>query len=174
MEGEKNPGGPVDIDLSVNSFDANGRKYLVHDSIGIDRYEQYELLQQQIAWGIDFEGMFKKLQNLRDLLNKVQFVDASVQLENMQAGIVRKVEGRAHQVLLMCALFMNREYENTAVWDHTLALEKIADWKAANISMDFFFGFALHLVPGFTDVYKAHLAATSLPDPADKKKAVPL
>jgi hypothetical protein len=86
------------LDLSANGFEANGRKYLIHDSLTIERFEQYEKLQVQVSWGIEFEIMFKNLRELIKHLDKIEFVKASVLATNMLHGVARGVENRIHPV----------------------------------------------------------------------------
>lgn len=143
------------LDLSANSFEANGRKYLIHDSLTIERFEQYEKLQLQVSWGFEFQLMFKNLETLVKHLDKIEFVKASVLATNMLHGVARGVENRTHPVFLLCALFICREGEDLAKWNNTDALEKIADWRAEGIAVEDFFAYALSFIPSYTTAYKA-------------------
>lgn len=149
------------LDLSANSFEANGRKYLIHDSLTIERFEKFEQLQAQVSWGIEFQEIFDNLDKLIKHLDKVEFVKASVLATNMLHGVARNVEGRVNPVFLLCSLFLCREGEDLATWNTTDALEKVADWRAEGIAVEDFFALAYSSVKGFTDAYKAVLADTS-------------
>lgn len=139
------------IDPSVNSFTANGNKYLVHGSISLGRYSVYEKLQAQIAWGVDFEKQYKDLRRAWELLNQMKPAEAAVWINNMMEGIARVIEKREHPALLLCTVFICREGEDLTTWDETTANEKIADWKKEGIDADSFFAYAFSLVRGWKE-----------------------
>lgn len=145
----------------ANSFVANGVKYLIHGSLPLGRYQVYEKLQAQIAWGVDFEKQHRDLKKAWDLLNQTKLGEAAVWINNMMEGIAHRVEKREHPALLLCTVFICREGEDMTAWDETEALEKIADWKAEGIDAESFFEFAFSLVKGWTAVYRSLSAATS-------------
>jgi hypothetical protein len=152
---------PKKIDLGANSFEANGVKYLVHDTLSVRRFEQLEILQAELAWGIDFASHHQNLHKLNHHLNKIELVKAAVLVNNMLEGMARKVEERHNPVMLICTLFMCREGENVAEWNATEAAEKIEDWRAEGIDVAFFFSYAFASVPGFTAAYRAALQGIS-------------
>ena len=149
------------LDTSANSFEANGNKYLILGSITTARYQKFEALQAQLAWGIEFESMYANVRKLYDLLNKVKFAEAAVLANNILEAVIRPLEGREHPMLMLCTIFCVRENEDLSKWDETNALEKIADWKAECIAIEDFFALAFNSVRGLSAVYLESLAGTS-------------
>ena len=155
------------LDIRANSFTANGNKYLILGSIPVGRFEKFEALQAQLAWGVDFEPLHKNLRRLWDLNNKLKFAEASVLLNNILEGLARPLDGREHPVLLLCSLFLVRDGEDLSGWNETFAQEKIEDWKAEAISVEDFFALAFNSVKGLSHSYLAALEGTSEPIQSD-------
>lgn len=145
----------------ANSFEANGKKYLIHGSISVGRYKHYEALQAQMAWGVDFERMYKDLERVWALLNQTKLAEASVQINNMREGVARNLEKRQHPALMLCTLFICREGEDLSAWNETEAMDKVADWVAEGYEMASFFKYAFSLVRGLEAAWAALLSDTS-------------
>lgn len=148
------------FDPAANSFEANGRKYLVHGTLPVGRYKYFEVYQAQVAWGVDFARQYKDLGKVWNLLNQTKLAEAAVHINNMREGIARNIEGREHPALMLCTLFICREDEDLAEWNETLALEKVADWKAEAFEMVSFFKYAFSLVRGLETALPELSAAT--------------
>ncbi len=89
-------------------------------------------------------------------------------MNNVLEGIARNLEGREHPMLLLCSIFIVRENEDLSKWDETIALEKIADWKAECLAVEDFFALAFSSVRGFTAHYLESLGATSQSEPDEE------
>lgn len=148
------------IDTAANSFMANGTKYIIYPDLSFERFVQFEKLQAQIGWNIDFDRMHKALMEVWQLLNKLKLAEASVKINNLMDGIARNIEGREHPAFLVCTLFMCREGEDLTTWSETDAAEKIADWRK-EYAVEGFFNYAFSLVKGFIDAYNSRLAGIS-------------
>ena len=134
----------------LDSFNANGVKYVVRTSLCITRFEEFGNLQIDVGYGVSMDVMFSNMRKAYDYLNLSQPADAAIVLFNSMNGIKDKLEGREHEVLKLCALFICREGEDITKYDTVLEKEKIQDWRDEGISMESFFSFAFNLVPGFT------------------------
>lgn len=161
------------IDVTANSFEANGNKYLILGSIPVARFQKFEALQAQLAWGVEFESMYTNIRKVYDLLNKVKFAEAAVTANNMLEAVARPLEGREHPMLMLCTVFIVRENEDLSRWDETNASEKIADWKADCYAVEDFFGLAFNSVRGLSAVYLASLAGTSDSSPTEESVTIP-
>ena len=148
------------LDLSANSFTANGVKYLIHPDLSFERFVQFEKLQAQIGWNVDFAIQHKALSEVWALLNKLKLAEAAVKVNNMLEGIARSMDGRQHPAFLVCTLFMCREGEDVTTWSETDAAEKIADWKK-EYAVEGFFEYAFSLVKDFVTAYNNRLAGIS-------------
>lgn len=138
----------------LNAFTANGNKYVFRE-LTVARFEQFELLQASVGFGLDFQGIFDNLKAIYESLNTADFVAASVKLYNTLEGVSTNLAKRENPILQMCALFICREDENVSVYDPLLISEKIEDWKIEGIAMADFFHLAFNLVQGFTASCKA-------------------
>lgn len=147
-------GHPVKDVYLLDSFTANGNKYLVRTSLTIARFEQFEALQVRVGYGVTFRQMFDNLRKAFDFLNASQVADASIVIYNLMNGIKNNLDGRENEILELCALFICREGEDVTQYVPELTKLKIDDWKLEGISMESFFSLAFNLVNGFTPVYQ--------------------
>lgn len=150
------------IDLfKVKTFEANGHKYHVSKKISIPRWREYEKLEPRLTYGVDFDAMFKQLKKAYEALNTKagNIADAAVILHNLMSGI-KDIENemREHPALLMCALVINREGEDTGVFDEQIQREKIEDWRKEGFDVLPFFTFALFSIQGFRETYVEYIA----------------
>jgi hypothetical protein len=138
------------LDTAANSFEASEIKYLILPSLTIERFRQFEKLQITLGWNADYQTLATGIRKAYDSLQTMKVADASVTLSNLLGGIARKTDGREHEVLLLCSLFVVREGENISEWSETEATEKIADWKRGGYDVADFFDLAWRLVKDFT------------------------
>lgn len=161
------------IDLfKVGSFEANGHKYTISKKISVKRWEQYEKLEPRLTYGVSFAEMFKQLKLAYEALNTKagNIADAAVILHNLMNGIKSiEDENREHPALLMCALVINREGEDSGDFDEALNLEKIADWRKEGFDILPFFTFALFSIQGFKETYVQYIAKEMIKSPSKKK-----
>lgn len=137
------------LDINANSFEANGKKYLIHNSLSAERFKKFEELQVVSEFGYDYAGIYAQITKAYDALNKMKVADAGVMLHNLMNGASRGANKQEHPVLLMATLFIFTEDEDLKVWDETRAAEKIADWNAELYDITDFFRLALRLFKGF-------------------------
>lgn len=148
------------LSADTTQFETEQHKYTLLDTLSVGRFEIFERLQFEVAWGSDFEKLFNNVKKAYEKLNEMKAADASVILYNAMKGIAR-LEERPHPVLRLCTLFLVRDGEDLTVWDEKIADEKIADWKKEGINTDYFFALALNAVGGFLSAYKERLSDTS-------------
>ena len=164
------------LEPTVEAFEANGKQYRVFRSVSLDRYEAYEILQEEIGLARSFSQLMDELRHAYDLCNQVAtgrpvFADLAVTLRDMLIGTTLVGERQTHAVLKMAALFINREGEDIRSISDELIQSKVADWKAEGIDMGFFFQFALLSIPGFIEAYRATSRDTSLLEAVKKERA---
>lgn len=150
---------PKKITPETTEFEANGKKYYVAKSVSIARYEEYEKIQPLLTFGVDFKSIFKNIRKAWDYLNDPKGRnDAAVVLHNLMSAITEiEKEDRAEPGLLICALFINREGEDVAVYDKQIALDKINDWRKEGYDIDSFFLLALNSIAGFRQTYVEYI-----------------
>jgi hypothetical protein len=140
------------IDFEHGVLKTEDHIYRISKSISVKRYKEFELMQTEVAYGYTFKDIEKSLTQVREELNKLKFVDASVTLDNLMSGIKRGLERENNVTLKMCALFMLREDEKAADYDEALQQEKIKDWEDVDIAD--FFELAMNLIPGLLSAYR--------------------
>lgn len=141
------------LDLSNDRFEANGTTYYIRNTLTIGRFPVFEKLQNHYAWGLEFEQLYNKVNQIKELFDKGKSVDAFYLLENTRLGIKDRVENRQHPALLICSLFMVTENEDITKWDEAIAKKKIEDWKIEGYAINDFFQFASNFVKGFIRIY---------------------
>lgn len=140
------------LELGTKSFIANGKKYVVSETISIARFKQYEKLVPRLTFGLDFNQIFANLKLAYEALNKQQFANSSVILHNLMNGISKVEEdNRVNPALLMASLMINRENEDVTIYDEKIALDKINDWQVEGLDMMGFFQFSLTCINGFKE-----------------------
>ena len=149
------------LNLEEKTFVANGRTYHVTQHVCIDRFIEFERLQAHAGFGIDFKNIYEKLGKAYEHMNKNKLADAAVIIHNLANGIGENLNDRAHPILNMCALFINREDENAGVLDEDLMEAKIEDWKAEGYAMNDFFQLAFNYVDGFIPAYNEIIQSIS-------------
>lgn len=142
------------IDLSKDSFTANGTEYFIRDTLTVERYTQFEKLQNHYAFGLQFKQIAERLERSIDLANKGKGIEAWNVIFNLKEGIAYRLEDREHPALLICSLFMVTDGEDLTKWDEQLAKRKIEDWKREGISINDFFQCASNFVSGFIKIYE--------------------
>lgn len=141
------------IDLSKDSFTANGTEYLIRNTLTVERYKQFERMQNHYAFGLQFKQIYDRLEQSIDLANKGKGIEAWNVIFNLKEGIVYRIEDRQHPALLICSLFMVTRDEDITTWDEALAKRKIEDWTKEGIDINDFFQCASNFVNGFIQIY---------------------
>lgn len=150
------------IDFQSNKLETEKHTYRIVDSLSVDKYQEFLILQQQVSYGISFEESFNIDKQIYEALKKTDFVQASALLYNKMAGISRNIEKRNDPVLRICALFFIREDEDQSKYNKELCDEKIEDWTTAGVDFKDFFQLAAMLVPGLLNAFDEILALTSI------------
>lgn len=154
-------GHPLKSVMCLDKFNANGKVYTIRTTLTIERFEEFEQLQGEVGFGVDFLNLFKSMRKGYDYLNDGQPADAAVVMYNVMHGIKKHLDRRVNEVLMLCTLFICREGEDVTRYDEALCFDKINDWKREGITMDNFFSLAFNLVNGFIPVYNEISQATS-------------
>lgn len=153
--GENRTVKPVPMDKP--SFPANGKEYTITEEISVERWRHFEDLNSLVGLGRSFSEVFNIIREAYEDLNKGKQADAAVKLHNLMTGIKNKLDGRHHPALLICALFINYDGEDTAIYDEKIMTQKVNDWQTEGYDMKSFFQLAWRFVPRFIDVYNADL-----------------
>lgn len=143
-------GNPIKEIYNLTKFMANGVQYVIRDTLTVKRFKEFENLQAEVGYGVDFYNMFSNLSKAYNYMNAGKMADASVVLHSMMHGIKHKLDDRENPILVLCTLFICTEDEDVRFYDKAKGDKKIEDWIAEGISMESFFQLAFSLVNGFT------------------------
>lgn len=154
------------LDTNAKSFiGKSGAEYFIEMSMNTERFKEFEKLTAHVGFGIDFKGIFDKLKELYELLNKQKFADAAVMTHNLMHGIKKNLDNRAHPAMLLLTLFVNKKDEDRSVWTEDIAAAKVEDWVEYDVQD--FFSLAVNLVPGLMTAYNEVILNTlevAIPD----------
>ena len=149
------------IDFTKDVIPANGKEYKIISELPIARFKQLDEMEVEFFYGFDMKGMFDKLKESFDYLNKNKIADASVRIHNLMKGIADKVDKREPVMLRMCSLFLVTEDEDITTWSDELCKQKVEDWQKEGYAMSDFFSLVATLLPGYLQSYEEVTQNTS-------------
>jgi len=133
------------INLTDNSFEAGGQKFIIHSSVNIERYRVLEELQVRANYGQNYAQLHSGFLKITDLINKGKRFEADIAMNNMMQGVVRALNKQHNPMLLMATLFCCTSDEDRATWSEETANEKIELWSKEGYPVEDFFGLSLQL-----------------------------
>ena len=119
---------PKKLDLSQNSFFADGTEYFISRGMTVARFMEFEKLQAHVGFGVDFKTLYSELIRVYDFLDKNKQNEPRVILHNLLNGIKEKIDNRLHPALQLCTLFINEKGEDLSDWNEEQATIKITKW----------------------------------------------
>lgn len=137
------------INITDNSFIANGNKYLIHSSLSVGRIQQFEKLQARMQNGFTVYEIAKKLEDIIKFTNEQKTVQANTKLFLLHESCINAENDISHPALLMCSLFMCKENDDLTNWNESKALENIEDWRVEGYDFKDFFHLAFNLAKEF-------------------------
>lgn len=126
------------INFETGSFMANGKEYRVQGALSAERFVELQLIKMEYGTGSDLAHHFQSLIHLKDLMNKLRFVDAAVKLNDIIIGTA-ELEKREPQILKICALVCNTADENREIITTDMIQQKVEDFLKSGIDINDFF-----------------------------------
>ena len=126
----------------VKDFTANGRRYIVHEKLTFDAFQQLEDLRFELQAGTSVGDILKGQAKAIGALNKADFYTAAVILYNCQSAAERIAEKIPHPLLLILTLFVRPEGSDLSRWEQAEALTWINDFNEEGIATDDLFRLA--------------------------------
>lgn len=149
------------LGAGTRSFEANGRTYIVHESLTVDGFQRLEELRVEIEAGNGVGDMLKLTQKAYDLTNKGKLADAAVALYNCLNVQERINDGRPQAWLLALSLFVRPEGADLSTWTESDAAEWIADWTQEGFAVSDLFNLAYACREQLDTDFLASFPATS-------------
>jgi hypothetical protein len=131
------------LDENTRAFEANGRRYIVHDGLTVDGFQMLEELRIEMEAGNTAGDLLKLCQKTYEALNTQKFADASVTLYNAINVAERISAGKQPAWMLSLTLFIRPEGTDLRRWDEAEAETWIADWNDEGYSIADLFTLAL-------------------------------
>lgn len=158
------------IDFEKGELKTENHLYKVAQSLSVDKWQEFLIIQQEVAYGLTFEEFFEIDKEIYAALNKLDFVRASTLVYNRMTAIQIGIEKRQDPILRLCALFLIREDEDPTIYNESICKEKLHDWRTSGIDFKDFFLLAAKVVPGLLSA----LDEISLIISAAEEKAIEL
>lgn len=136
----------------ATSFECQGKKFFIHKTLSFNRFEKLKEFSLEFGYSADIKSVMLGLRKAWDAINATKFAETAVHLHNLMTSVVN-LEQKNDVSLRIAALFINEEGEDTTVYDENLIKEKISLW-GKEYDVNFFFMFAISVVPSFLPVYK--------------------
>jgi hypothetical protein len=149
------------IQLTDNSFEAGGVKYIIHSSLNIERYRHLDELQVRAAYGTDYAGLFRGFLKWVELKNASKPFDADTHLRNVFEGVLRKQNKQNDPLLLICTLFCDPEGADRTAWSEEQANETIEAWSREGYPVEDFFKLGLEFVRRYQVAFQPDFLNTS-------------
>lgn len=147
------------IDLDANKFECGGRTFYRQPSLSFNRYRELQRIAIEFGFSRSFIDLYKALDKAESYLNKLQLVDAAVELRNSKIGVANLNE-KDDPALRLCALFINEANEDVTEFDELKMKDKIECW-SKELDVSPFFHLAASLVEGWMPVYRVITQVTS-------------
>lgn len=140
------------IDFKEKQFECGGRTFYLQDSLSFNRYRELQRLSIEFGFSRTFIDLYKALDRAEGFLNKVQLVDAAVELRNAKIGVAM-LEEKEDPALRVCTLFLNEADEDVTIIDEVKMKDKIECW-SKELDVTPFFQLAASIVPDWRPAYE--------------------
>lgn len=155
------------VDFTKKYFECGGRKFYVRDTLSFARYRELQKTNLEFGFSATFHDIYKNLRVAWDHLNSLKLGDAAITIHNVMYGIIQ-LDDKEDPALRICALFIDEEGEDPAMFDEGKMREKIDCW-GKELDVLPFFQLATNLVPGWMPAYRIVLENGS-----EKEQAEPI
>lgn len=129
----------IHLPEGVKEFTANGREFIVHESLGFDGWVQFERLRVEDEMGASPGDMVKRNVKAIEALKKNDVYTTSIHLYNSTSTAERITAGRPHPRLLMLTLFCRPKGSDLTTWNESEAISWIEDFNKSGYDIEDFF-----------------------------------
>lgn len=144
----------IRIDFENGILKTENHTYRIAESMSQERYEQFELLQLEFAYGFTFTELQNILTDIEKKFNTMNIVEAATLIYNLKNSVKNGIEKRIQPYMRLCGLILIREDEDITVFNELFQKEKINDLMKAGVDYRDFFALAMNLIPSLLQVYK--------------------
>ncbi len=149
--------------LECTNGEGEPRRYYLHDTLSVARFEVFEDVHMMLAKGRDYGAVFTSQKKVHELLNQSKVADAAIENYNSMMLVKEKLEKRFHPALRLVALYANLEGEDMTKYDEVQQNKKIDDWIREGFAMGDFFTLAFSLASDILTSYNEAFQEFSKP-----------
>jgi hypothetical protein len=146
------------LDPSVRSFEANGKKYIVHENLTESGYEMMEALRLEMETGSSAGDLVKTLGKAVNMLKTNNVYEASLHLYNATNAAERISNKVPHPLLLTLTLFVRPQGADLSQWNESEAIEWLSDFNKEGYKITDLFKLAdackIAFASGFLQVFQ--------------------
>jgi len=151
------------IPEGAKSFEANGKKFILHESLTVSGWEKSEELRLELEVGSTVKDLVGQIKEAYEHLDKSKPASAAIVLYNAISGAERIVEGRPHPLLFLLTLFARPEGSKDE-WTEAEATEWINDFKIEGYAVTDLFMLAGSTLKTFALDWQLSSLLTSSPE----------
>lgn len=142
----------INFDLKHFECEDGKRKFTIKEVPSFERYRIMQKVCLEFGFSASFIDIYNNITSGFELLNKMKPAEGAVVLHNILKGMA-SAEEKYPAAFRLCALFIDEEGEDPAVYDEGKMNEKIECW-GKELSPLPFFNMASELVIGWMPAYK--------------------
>ena len=160
------------IDFEKGQLKTAEHLYFIKDSLSIERYIEFELLQAPAAYGLTFNDIYNQDEQAIKLFNENKAAEAITVLVNRRQSMKNmtvpvnsqglKIDKRHHGILQIAALFLVEENEDIKTFKQEVNDSKIEDFLKSGVDYKDLFTLVVKLVPGLLTALQEVSRITSL------------
>ena len=129
-----------DLPPDVKEFTANGRRYIVHETLTADGFQMMEELRLEIETGTTAAELVKTIgKAINSLNNGAKLFDACNHLYNATSSAERIQQKIPHPLLLTLTLFVRPEGSDLSTWNPAEAATWIQDFNEEGYNINSLF-----------------------------------
>ena len=157
------------IDATTRTFDANGVKYHILESLPVGRYAAVREASVRLIYGVDgVPDFIEKHAELWKLLNQRKDADAAVLLSNIMNGANDISMFKTPPALTIACAYIIAEGEDLSSFTNAEIETKIENWTKGEFDVDGFFLFALPRTIGLSNFLERSFQGTSTKKPTQE------
>lgn len=130
------------LDENAKSIEANGKKYIVHESLVESAYEIMDNLMIEMATGGSAGQLVTALGKIITAMDSSKFYTASTVAYNALSTAERINQGIPHPMLRIFTLFVRPQGSDIRVWNEAEAIEWLSDFNEEGYGVDSLFNAA--------------------------------
>lgn len=168
------------IDVTKGYFETENHRYWIQpDKLSIARYKQYKWMTHDVVFNEDVKKTIDKLIHINELATgktkEYNLLSVCSKIANETHELTMKLmdmttlNTRLDRVLMLVALFCNRDDEDIRIYDEKIQLEKVKDWEEHGFDIEGFFLLCFLALKQLNELYRYISNNDAVPTEPSKK-----